>query len=346
MSRTALLIVLVFAVGCKTAAEIPQIAKEHNDYGVDYLNQGQLDKAQQRFELALEYNEDYPEPYGNLALVWIARNDLDKAKEMAIKAIRLNTDVAEAHNTLGYIYLQNKAYGKAHDRFVDALRINPGYVEARYNLCLAYQSLKRDSEARICFSKVIETNSNFADPFHELCKMDIEDRKAEDAVGHCTRAVELEPQFTEAYFHLGLALQKAGKHCEAQDAYKECIALDDSNAECRNNLASAVRHCGLVDPHLKEIKENTSEESSAASLYELGRAEKEKGLLPEAERRFKACIKKDGRFGPCYCELADLSEKLAREDEAQALCKKCVRFTSDEHMSPEHDACRTKLENP
>ncbi|MGI5862783.1 MAG: tetratricopeptide repeat protein [Myxococcales bacterium] len=329
---------------CKTATLIHPLASEHNAYGTQYLEQGLLDKAQHRFELALEYNPDYPEPYNNLCLVWIKRENYDKAKDLCIKALRLNNDFAEAYNNLGYIYLQEKSYGRAHDAFVNALKVNPGYIEARYNLCLTLLRLERGADARVCYDKVIEVNPNVADPYHDLCMLDIVDKSFADAVRFCTRAVELDPRYVSAFFHLGRAYQGAGKHCEAQEAYKQCIALDESHAECRNNLSSAARHCALASPHLSEIKDQADNEASPYSLYKLGLAEKEKGLLPEAERHFKKCLRIDGRFGLCHCQLAEIHRRHANNSEADAHCRKCLSYTTEEQMSAERDMCARLLE--
>ncbi len=335
---------LAFALSsCRTASQIHPRAIEHNENGARYLEQGNLAKAQERFELALEFNPDYPEPYNNLCLVEIKKGNIKKAKDLCIKALRLNNDFAEAHNNLGYIYLQEKSYGKAHDAFKGALKVNPDYIEARYNLCLAYGYLKRPEDARVCFSKIIETNANVADPYHGLCVLDVEDGNFQEAVKECTTAVELDPRFTDAWFHLGRAYQGAGRQCEAQEAYKSCVAVEEDHAECRNNLSSAARHCALQSPAIDEIKETASSEGSAVNLYKLGVAEREKGLLPEAERHFRKCLRLDGRFGLCHCALAEMKRRVAEDREAKGYCKKCLSYISEDQQVAEREMCESML---
>ena len=344
MRRLAILLSAALGLlSCKTVAPVHPLAVEHNTYGTQYLEQGNLDKAQHRFELALEYNRDYPEPYNNLCLVWIKRGNLDRAKEQCIKALRLNNDFSEAYNNLGYIYLQEKAFGKAHDAFTNALKVNPGYLEARYNLCLTLLRLEKRPEARVCYDKVIEVNPSVADPYHDLCFLDIEEGGFTDAIRYCTHAVELDPRYVGAFFHLGRAYQGAGKHCEAQEAYKQCIGLDDSNAECRNNLTSAARHCALASPHLDEIKDQADNERSPYAMYKLGLVERQKGLLVEAERHFKKCLQIDGRFGLCHCQLAELNRQLINNSEMDAYCRKCISYTTEEQTSVERDMCQRLL---
>ena len=345
MNRLALALAAAsLALSCKHVVKIHPQAVEHNTFGTQYLEAGDLDKAQHRFELALEYNADYPEPYNNLCLVWVKRSNLARAKDFCIRALRLNNDFAQAYNNLGYIYLQEKkSLGKAEDSFRSALKVNPGYIEARYNLCLTLLQLKRSDDARVCYDKVIETNPSKADPYHDLCELDIEARRYDPAIKECTRAIELDPQYATAYFHLGLAYEGVGKHCDALQAYKACVGVERNNAECRNNLDSAQRRCALTDAALNKNGEELAAGRSPAGLSKLGAAELERGLVPEAERHLKQCIKLDGRFGPCHCQLAELSRQRARGDEARYHCKKCLNYTLGEQNGLERQMCEKLL---
>jgi tetratricopeptide (TPR) repeat protein len=344
MNRLApALVAVALALSCAHAVKIHPQAVEHNTFGVQYLEQGDLDKAEHRFQLALEYNPDYPEPYNNLCLVWIKRGKLDKAKDMCVKALRLNNDFAEAYNNLGYIHQQEKSYGKAEDDYRSALKVNPGYLEARYNLCLTLLRLKKVDEARVCYDKVIEVNANLADPYHDLCELDLGAGRLDSAVRQCQRAVELDPKFANAWFHLGLAYQGSGKHCEALEAYKSCIGASPDHAECLNNRATAQAQCALTSAAVREAKAEAQSENSAPGLYALGAAELDKGLLPDAERHFRRCLKLDGRYGPCYCKLAALTRQRAATDEAKAFCRKCRSYATDEQSALERQMCEKLL---
>ncbi len=343
--RTVGRLVLAALVGsfllpaCKSAAPIHPLAEEHNTMCAKYLEAGDLQKAQNRCELALEYNPDFPEPWNLLCSIEIQRGRMNKAKEFCIKAIRINNDFAEAHNNLGFIYLQEDSLGKAHDAFKSALAINPGYLDGRYNLAYTLTKLKKYREARIEYDKLTEINPNLPLPWGDLCFIDIEEGYNEEAIQRCTKAVQLNPRFANAWFLLGLANGKAGQHCEAQDAYKECIAVEENHAECRTNIAIAARYCALAAPSLQEIKETAATDGGAADYYRAGVAQKEKGLLGEADRAFRKCLRADGRFGLCHCQLAELRRQEMKGDEAKTYCKKCLNYTGPEQTSTERDMC-------
>ncbi|MFN7134581.1 MAG: tetratricopeptide repeat protein, partial [Myxococcales bacterium] len=343
VSGLSALLITFALVGCKSAAPIHPLAEEHNTMCAKYLEGGELQKAQNRCELALEYNPDFPEPHNLLCAIEIQRGRMDKAKAFCIKALRLNNDFAEAHNNLGFIYLQENALGKAHDSFRAALRVNPGYLDARYNLGYTLVKLKKYNEARVIYDKLTEINPDLPLPWGDLCFLDIEEGFNQEAIQKCTRAVQLNPRFANAWFLLGVANGKAGQHCDAQEAYKECVAVESDHAECRTNIAIAARYCALAAPALQEIKQTAATGGDASAFYASGLAQKEKGLLAEADRDFRKCLKADGRFGLCHCQLAELRRQEAKTTDAKTFCKKCVNYTSAEQIVPEREMCERLL---
>lgn len=328
---------------CKTAAPVHPRAHEHNDNCVRYLEQGNLERARQTCELALEFNPDYPEPYNNLCLLEIRRTQYDAAKKHCIKALRLYQDFAEAHNNLGYIYLKEKSYGKARDEFLAAIKINPDYVAARYNTVLVLMKLKKYDEARRQLIRLIESHPEIADPHLQLCAMNIEEDNLKEAIPECETAIRLAPNFAEAHFTLGTALLNSGRFCEAAGAFKECLSNDGDNAECRTNLAQANRRCALIDPSLRELKDQSSSEETAVALLKLARQQLDKGLNTDAERTLKKCTRAEPPAGDCFCLLARISHDEARPEDESRYCKMCVKLSSVDHVTEEKRACEKVL---
>jgi tetratricopeptide (TPR) repeat protein len=322
---------------------------EHNQYCAQYIASGDLDKAETRCNLALEFNPDYPEPHCNLGLIALKRGQLDKAKDFFIKAIHLNQDFAEAHNDLGFVFLQQGSLGKAHDEFQRALKVNPDYEGARYNLALTYMRMKKYSDARKAYEALIESNAAIADPHHDLCAMDIDEGEYDSAVQECQAAIRLDPKYTSAYFNLGNAYMKAGKFCEAQEAYKDCLGVDGDNAECRNNITIATRKCALLDPNLKDLKAPPAQASSdgapadaADGFYKKGLGQVSAGLVNEARRSFGKCVRKNPQYALCYYQLYKLDLAVQDTGAAQDDCKKLLR-NSGEDQSAERSECQNFL---
>jgi tetratricopeptide (TPR) repeat protein len=361
----ALIVAGLLPIGCKTAAPIHPRAVEHNTYCAQYLASGDLEKAETRCKLALEFNPDYPEPYCNLGLIELRRNHWDTAKDYFIKAIHLNQDFAEAHNDLGFVFIHEGSFGKAHDEFQRALKVNPDYVEARYNLALAFKSMKNYAEARKTYQALIESNPNVADPHHDLCVMDIDEEDYSSAISECQEALRLDPKYVSAYFNLGNAYMKAGKFCEAQESYTDCIRVDQDSAECRNNVTIATRKCALLDPNLKEAASSNNAKSPGAStntsngsgagddvttvgddpangFYKKGMAQLGSGLVNEARRSFNKCVRKNAGYGLCYYQLFKLDQQVQDNHAAVDDCKKMLKHTGDEATN-EREECKNFL---
>lgn len=336
----------VAGLACKTAAPIHPRAIEHNQYCAQYIAQNELEKAETRCNLALEFNPDYPEPYCNLGLIALKRGQMDKAKDLFIKAIRLNQDFAEAHNDLGFVYLQQGSFGKAHDEFVRALKVNPDYVEARYNLALVFLRMKKYGEARKAYEEFIESNPNVADPHHDLCALDIDQGNYDEAIQECQTAIRLDPKYTSAYFELGNAYLKAGKFCEAQESYTDCLRVDQDNAECRNNVTIATRKCALLDPNLKEAASRPEGDGAATDasndLYQKGLKEVNAGLLNDARRSFNKCVRKNPEFALCYYQLFKLDTAVQDVSAATSDCKKLLKNSGDD-QAQEREECQNYL---
>jgi tetratricopeptide (TPR) repeat protein len=343
----------MLGVGCKTPVQIHPRAVEHNNACTEYLGQGDLERAETRCNLALEFNSDYPEPYNNLGLIEMKRNHMDLAKEKFIKAIRLNQDFAEAHNNLGVVFLNaDKSYGKAHDEFARALKVNPDYVEARYNLAVTYMKMKNYAEAKRSYNALIESNPNVADPHHDLCAIDIDEGDYTTAIEECQKAIALDPKYVSAYFNLGDAYMKGAKFCEAQEAFTDCLRQDQEHVECRNNVTIAARKCALLDPSLKDATAKEPPPSADGShdtdadpvmgLYKKGQSQLASGLLNEARRSFNKCVRKNPGFALCHYQLYKLDAQVQDNKAAAADCKALLKAAGEE-QSAEREECKNFL---
>ena len=76
-----------------------------------------------------------------------------------------------------------------------------------------------------------------------------------EAIALAANLVEREPQHARALWHLGYALQLAGRHAEAIPLYQRAYALDKAVPTLRNNLAVALEITGHDDEALALLEE-------------------------------------------------------------------------------------------
>lgn len=333
---------LCAGVSCTAVPPPHPRAVENNEYCAQYMGAGNLEKAEVHCDLGLQFSPNWSDLWVNKGIIALKRGQTALAKELFIKALRLNQDQAQAYNNLGYIYLKDKQYGSAHDQFQRALKVNPDYLEARYNLALTFKEMGEKSAARKEYKTILAVNPNVADAHHDLGVMAFEDHAYDEAIVELAKAVELDPKFVDAWQALGSSYGEAGKYAEARDAYTACLEVDPNNIPCRNSITVVNRKAVLLDPTLKELKENEGKDSdltSPASIFQRALLYRDKGLKPDEERYYKKCLKLDGRYAPCHYGLYLIYKEDRKDREATIACKNFLKFAVADEFPKEVEAC-------
>lgn len=146
----------LFAVACKGAAPLPPKAIELNRSGVEALEQGDLETADARFSLALEYNPHFVEPLVNQGLVELQRGNFRHARQLLARAKRLNPDIAQPHHGLGVLAEREHRPDIASKHYREALAVDPGFAPARQNLARLLFAAGQYEHARVEFKRLVE----------------------------------------------------------------------------------------------------------------------------------------------------------------------------------------------
>lgn len=95
----------------------PNDWRAYNNLGVYYLDNGQLDQAEQNFLKADQLDPNNPSILNNLGVVYWTKGDLQKAKEYFLKAYNLSANNEAIGYNLGVIAIKEAKYQKAVDYF-------------------------------------------------------------------------------------------------------------------------------------------------------------------------------------------------------------------------------------
>jgi tetratricopeptide (TPR) repeat protein len=144
------------AVGCAGNAPLPPKAADLNREGARALSSGDLDLAEARFALALEYHPRFVEALVNLGLVEMQRGNFEQARKLFERAKRVNSDLAQPHHALGVLAERQRRPDLAAECYRDALKVNPGFSPARANLGRILFDAGRYDEAREQFVRLLE----------------------------------------------------------------------------------------------------------------------------------------------------------------------------------------------
>jgi tetratricopeptide (TPR) repeat protein len=151
-----LLVSLASGLACTGTAPLAPKAVALNAAGSEALARGNLEMAEARFALALEFHPRFVEALTNLGLVEMQRGNLSRAKLLFERARRINADLAQPHHALGVVAERERRPDIASEHYREALRVNPGFGPSRANLARMLFAAARYDEAREQFIRLVE----------------------------------------------------------------------------------------------------------------------------------------------------------------------------------------------
>jgi len=98
--------------------------------------------------------------YTTIGLAYFKLGDMPRALENYEKALEINPSYVYTHNELGKLFMSIGRDGEAIEQFNLAVEGYPGYDEAYFNLGIAYLKLNDKTEACTAFTRVVELSPN------------------------------------------------------------------------------------------------------------------------------------------------------------------------------------------
>ncbi len=148
----------IFCIACASSPPLPPKALDLNQAGVAALAAGDLETADARFSLALEYNPNFVDALTNQGLVELQRGNFERARELFSRARRLNPDVAQPHHALGVLEEREHRPDLASRNYYEALRVDPGFAPSRSNLAHLLYDGGLYEDALIQFKRLVEVS--------------------------------------------------------------------------------------------------------------------------------------------------------------------------------------------
>lgn len=190
---TIALAVPIFCFACIGSAPLPAQALDLNRAGIDALAAGDLETADARLSLALEYNPKFVDALTNLGLVELQRGNFERSGQLLNRARRLNSDVAQPHHALGVLAERERRPDLASRHYYDALRVDPGFAPARANLAhLLYDSGQYEA-ALLQFKRLVEVAPDARDAQAGLAATLLHLERVEEASQVIAAALSIAP---------------------------------------------------------------------------------------------------------------------------------------------------------
>ncbi len=270
--------------GVETGREVEP--REALEKARELIGRGELEEA---VSILREHLESRPEDadahlmIGN-ALALLPRRI--EALEAFREAIRLRPDSAPAYNIFGMALTRFVELEPARLAFQRALELDPGFTEAHLNLALVLAQLGEFEAAgnhAEAVSRLEEDPRRAAYAHYIHGWIHLEREQSEEAVGAFERALELRPDYAEAYLFLGLVRRKRLEFGQALAALQKAAELSSGDARIRHELGKEYLQADRAAEALGHLKEAARlSPGDPGILYSLFRAYRLNGRNEEA----------------------------------------------------------------
>jgi tetratricopeptide (TPR) repeat protein len=199
-----------------------------------------LKRGIQFFNLAIEKDPSFALAYAGLAdcynslgvMTYLSPGDSSpQAKAAAIKALELHENLAEAHTSLAFAHFRyDWNWEEAENEFKRAIALNPNYATAYHWYGMFLNGMGRFEEAHLRFAKALELeplsliiNANFG--YHYYLA-----RRYEQAAKQLTTTLEMDPNYAQARWILGMVYLRQPKLGDAIVEFKKTAALEGDSS--------------------------------------------------------------------------------------------------------------------
>ncbi len=219
------------------------IAEGYNNRGVAWQYRGDLDRAIEDYNKALEIFPDYFQAHNNRGVALVKKGEYKQAMVDFNRALELSPGYAKAYYNRGYVWHQQGNLDRAIDDYTKALEVRPGYAQA-YNARGFAWDKKGDFDKAIAdYSKAVEKDPRSADAYNKRGAVWAKKENYDEAIADYTIAIRIDPDYAEAYYNRAMAWHHKG-NCERAIADStEALDIDPNYAEAYNQLAWTLTVC-------------------------------------------------------------------------------------------------------
>ena len=203
--------------------------------------------------------------------------------------------------------------------------INDPIIFSNYGSILKHYG--KLNEAEFSQRKAIQLNPDFAEAYYNLGNTLNELGKRKEAEIFIRKAIKIKPNYIDAYYNLGNILRRLGKFKEAEISERKAIEINPNNAEAFNNLGITLRELGkLREAELSQRKAIDLKPDYFYAYYNLGLTLKEIGKLKEAEISERKAIEINPYFAEAYNNLGVTLKELGKLNESELFLHKAIEL--------------------
>jgi len=231
---------------------------------------------------------------------------------------------------------QCAAYGDAETLWRTTLARNPLCWMAYENLGGVYMRENRADRAVPEFQRALDINPDDTEAMNELGVATMEEGQTDAAIALFLRALEIAPNSAQTHINLGVALLQKGQPEKAANHFQHAAQIEPANAKARKDLATAyVQEGQWADAVAQYQRAAEIEPDNPETLFGLGSALTRAGRLDEAMAQFRRVLEIDDDHSEAHFNLALGLMRNGKIDEAIAHLKRAIGI--DPAFAAAHD---------
>jgi len=204
---------------------------------------GDLDTAYQLW-LEISSKNDTPEAHLQLSRIALMLGKWNMAESALLRTLEGGTNSPIALGMVGALFLE-RTDGDHLSNLETAktwLLRSVEVAKAAPTLCLlgvAYLRLEEKEKAEEAFRAAIEVDDQWEEAYFNLGLLAIGSGDLEEAERLLRKSVQIDPKFLRAHVQLGALLHKQGRCSEAESEFRRCLEIDPTDKAARSYFSRA-----------------------------------------------------------------------------------------------------------
>ncbi|MGD1876923.1 MAG: tetratricopeptide repeat protein [Kiloniellaceae bacterium] len=246
---------------------------------------------------------------------------------MLKRALNTDRNNGVAMSLLAIAYMQQRKLVDGRKMMKRAVEASPMEPEVHLNHGKLLHSFGEMDQSANAYTQALQLNPEYGDAYRELAVLLIDAGILEQATEALIMAVKLNGRDAAAFYHLGLLKKMQGQEVEAIDAYSMAVAIKPDYAEAHVNLAKIAIDRGKLELGERACRQAIAADPSLSQAYvNLGMVLREQKKLDEALVAAKKGADLDPTSGPALSNLGNVYMDLHRYQEASACFRKAMEF--------------------
>lgn len=311
----------------------PWVRELYLNEGLVLIEQGKIEEAQRRLDIASENDPHAVRPALALVNLYLIQGGVTQGPEGLVDdsqrfyrraidellqkpEILASDPVYRYQLSLVHAYLRN--YRESVAILEELTQETPPYLQAFQELGNLRHAQANYRGAAEAFGRILEINPN--DPFagYNYGTLLLRIQEVEQAREHLRAVVSIQPDWLQARLNLALAHRLAGLHTEAQGAYQQVLERSPNNMNALIGLGLIAATRG--DLEAARIQFNTARDqhpTRSEPYFYLGQIELDAGRTVEAQAMFEKCLSLDPENEYAILALVDIRFRRGTWEQAR-----------------------------